>query len=609
MVDAMRRRSRAVTGGVVLLTTAASIALRLNSPAFLLPRLTLDDALWTDQAGHLLDGRYLGTYHFPTLAKGPGYSFFVAAVYEMHLPLKLTEHVIRLVAIGVLAVAVARISRSRWLGVAVYAALALDPSYLGFAGSRVARDTLYGTLSLLLIAMILLLVDLVPALTRRNRLLALVVAVVGGLAIGAVATGYFLTREERIWLAPTAVAAGAVAIATWRRADERWVPLLGVVALMALVAGLTTWSSVDAVRDRNEAAYGTRIIGALSEGGIMRAYAQWQRIDLGTPQQYVTVNTEQRHAAYAVSPAATELAPTLEGSGTRWINRPECRPPLPDGCEYQGAVFIWAIMEAGGAAGHEGDGAEANAFFHRLADEIAAACDDGRVPCVDEGPAGMPPLERIDKSDFWPSLHLTTTYVLSFDYAEPGDPRVVDSTDELWRNMIRPLRGIDGTRAEYTEHALQAADRQQVVAGLADLYRWGARIGIVPALAGLVLALVTPTGRRHWRAALLGGVFLLALGSRIVVLTLVDATTFWASSGRGRECVDGPCESLFGVYQLPATAFLVGLLVVGWWLLATVVADLRRERAAASDPAPPAEAADAVDGEASAVERETATTP
>ena len=108
--------------------------------------------MWTDQASHLLDDRYLGDYSFLTLAKGPGYSFFVAAVYRLHLPLKLAEHGLRLVAIGVLAVAVARICRSRWLGVAIYGALALDPSYLGFAGSRVARDTLYGTESLLLIA-------------------------------------------------------------------------------------------------------------------------------------------------------------------------------------------------------------------------------------------------------------------------------------------------------------------------------------------------------------------------------------------------------------------------------------------------------------------------
>jgi hypothetical protein len=57
VLDSVRRRSRVLAGGVIVLTTAASLALRLNSPTFLLPRLTFDDALWTDQAGYLLDDR------------------------------------------------------------------------------------------------------------------------------------------------------------------------------------------------------------------------------------------------------------------------------------------------------------------------------------------------------------------------------------------------------------------------------------------------------------------------------------------------------------------------------------------------------------------------
>jgi hypothetical protein len=260
--------------------------------------------------------------------------------------------------------------------------------------------------------------------------------------------------------------------------------------------------------------------------------------------------------------------------------RQECTPPLPDGCEYVGAVFVWVMMEAASVAGHEGNGADANTFYNRLADEIAAACDDGRVPCVDAGPAGMPPLDRVDKSVFWPSLHANTTYLMSFDYAEPGAPRTVDSTDELWRNMVRPLRAIDGARAEYSDLAQRAAGHQQVVAGLADLYMWSALLGIVPAIAGVVLALVTRTGRRHWRAALVGAVLLVAVGSRIVVLTLVDATAFATHPWPG--CVDS-CTMQFGIYQLPATAFLVGFLVMGWWLLATGIAEHVRTRHVMAD--------------------------
>ena len=89
-------------------------------------------------------------------------------------------------------------------------------------------------------------------------------------------------------------------------------------------------------------------------------------------------------------------------------------------------------------------------------------------------------------------------------------------------------------------------------------------------MAGVVLALATPTGRKQWRTALVGAVLLVAAGSRIAVLTLVDATAFGAQPWPG--CVDS-CTMQFGIYQLPATAFLIGFLVMGWWLLATGVAE------------------------------------
>jgi hypothetical protein len=44
---------------------------------------------------------------------------------------------------------------------------------------------------------------------------------------------------------------------------------------------------------------------------------------------------------------------------------------------------------------------------------------------------------------------------------------------------------------------------------------------------------------------------------------------------------------LYGIYQLPATAFLVGLLVIGWWLLATVVAEHLRTRRLVADVVQP----------------------
>jgi hypothetical protein len=554
---ASRRRRRAMAAAVIGCTTAVSIGLRLNSPALIQPQASFDDSMFTYQGWMIATDRWLGPYMFATLAKGPGYPLFIAGVYQLDLPLKLSEHVLHLLAVGVLALAVARLTRQRGLAIVLYCALALDPSYFGASSSTFSRDNYYSSLSLLLVAAVILVVGEVPRLVRGRAVVAVPLLVTGGVAIGAVAGLYYMTREERVWLAPTLVLALVVAVVTWRRRRASLL-LAGATALVVAVACTTSWWSVDDVRDRNEANYGSRIIGELAEGEGARAYAEWQRIDLGPVLHWVTINTEQRHAAYTVSPAAAELEPHLEGWGTRWMG-PGCNPPLPHGCEYPGSFFVWVLREATWQVGRGDTAAEAQAFLGRLADEIRAACDDGRLPCTAPGIAAMPPWSRVDTAQLWPSAHRLTTYLFAFDAAEPGPARVSGGTAERWEEMLRALRGIDATQAEWDRMARAAAGRQWPVALLTDVYRWMARLGVVPALAGITLGLSTRAARRrHGHAALLGIVFLSGAASRIVALTVVDATAF---------------DTRLGIYLLPAAAFLVAFLVTGWCVLARVVLD------------------------------------
>jgi hypothetical protein len=569
-------RPHTVAGAIgVVALTAVSIGLRINSPAFLQPRWTFDDAHYTELATRLIAGEWLGPFGLKTLSKGPGYPLLIAAVYEAHLPLKLVEHTIHLLAACTMGLALWKVSRSRLLGVVAYCAVALDPGYLGQTSSLVSRDGYYGSLSLLLVSATLLFVASVPTVVRRGAVRAIPVVIVASGALGLIAGAYYLTRDERWWLVPALVAGAAVGIATWwRDAQVKVASAAGAIALAVLVAATTCAWSIEQVASRNQTAYGTRVISDLAEGQIARAYAEWQRVDVGEAEPRVPVSADQRDAVYAVSPAAAGLAAHLNGHGTRWMG-PDCAPPVPARCDYTGGAFVWVLREAAWATGHMTTGAEAQRFFGHMADEIAAACAV-ELPCVNRGIASMPPLSRID--DPWrvlPSLRTATSYLLSFDVAEPGDARLSSGTAEQWDLMVRPLRGIDGSQSQYDARAERAADRQQVVAALTDLYRWAARVGVGPALLGLVLGLATRAGRRHWPTAAVCAVVLLALLSRLVLLALVDATAFDAARA--------------GTYILPGVDFLVVVLVVGWWMLATVVRDLvrlRREAGGAEEVEP-----------------------
>ena len=547
--------------GIIVGAVAVSIALRLNSPVHLMAQLNFDDALFAHQGWMLTTERWLGPYSFPTLTKGPGYPLFIALAYRLDLPLKLAEHVLYLAAAGVLAVAAWRMARARWLAVVLFAALVLDPSHLGAASSWVNRDNYYSALCLLLVGLVLLITTEVPAVGRRGAAVAVPLALAAAAVLGIVAAAYYITREERIWLAPTLVLAVAAGVLSWRRPGARPAATAAVALTVVVGAGFVASWAVGEVRARNQQAYGSDIIGDLAEGEGARAYAAWQRVDLGDVDGWVTVNAEQRRAVYDVSPAAAELAEHLEGYGTRWMGE-DCYPTFAPDCDYRGGQFVWVLREAAGWTGHAGDAAELQAFLGRLADEIGAACDDGRLPCLDPGPAGMPPLARVDTGAFWPSAHRLTTYLLSFESGEPGGVRDSRGTPEAWREMVRPLRGIDQTMAEYDRSAEDAADRQWPVAALVDLYRTLARVGVVTGLAGLAVTF----GRRGPRQgrgsiAALALVLLVGAASRIAALTVVDVTAF---------------DARFGAYFLPASGFLVGFVVIGNWLLVQAVGERRR---------------------------------
>jgi hypothetical protein len=546
-----RPPAKLVAGVWLTVVTAASVAMRLGSPAWLIADSPHDDGLFARLAGNLVDGQWLGVYDKLTLAKGPAYPLFMAVVYELHLPLKLSEHVVHLVAGAVMGLAVWRVCGSRLLGIVSYTVIALDPAYLGATAAKVFRDGLYGSLSLLLVGGSLLLLTLVPALATRGPRWSVPAVLVAGPALGLVAAGYYLCREERSWLGPALAVVGVAGVAYWRRPGRIGVGhglvVLGTVAL----AAASFLGSLHWVASRNDRFYGTAVFGDLADGEIARAYSEWQRVEAGPERRYVPVSRQQRHAVYAISPAAAELEEALEGATTDWWGM-GCGAGVCD--DYIGGFFVWALRDAAEVNGYEGSGAEAQRFFGEIADDIAEACGD-ELRCTDRGIGPMPPLSRLDAGDLVSSYRAVTESMLSYDIGEPERPWPSGGQTESWETMTRPIRGA-GTQADHVADEARAMRRQEAVSALTDLYRWGVRLGAVVALAGLALGVATRAGRRHPAALLVCAAMLTAVLSRVGLVALVDASSWPAANATA--------------YLLPGVDFLLVFVVLGCWILATV---------------------------------------
>ena len=283
---------------------------------------------------------------------------------------------------------------------------------------------------------------------------------------GVTGAAFWICREEGAWLAPAAliVVVGLPLLAVTGRNRSRCLsrPLgreilrrVIPVGMAVAVIAATCVASIGLVAARNESSYGVNLTSDFASGGFPRAYAAWSRIR-GTPtetlalQQYVPINVTQREAAAGVSAAARELQPVLtdpafvaSANGSGCVTLHVCD-------DFAGGWTPWAIREAARLVGHADTEQEFQAFFGRVADEINAACGDGRLTCAADLPAAAQPFLRaqagatLQSALYWlGQLPVNSDYYAwSFDDQEPFP---LSATD---RAILQ--QGVTGVPATWT---------------------------------------------------------------------------------------------------------------------------------------------------------------
>src|SRR4029077_13471017 len=216
-------------------------------------------------------------------------------------------------------------------------------------------------------------------------------------ALGFVAAIYWVTREEGVWIAPAlATLLGAAGLRIfWQRRREDFSSASGAVrkaaahlAIVLVVFGI----GIGSVAGVNYWRDGVFITNEFRSAPFLSAYGALARIEPARWERYVVFPADARQKAYAVSPAALELRPALEGAaGKGWLKASCEHVPRNPCSEILSAHFPWAFRDAVAAAGHYKSAPEAFAFYDRLAAEIGAACDAGRLSCLPQSASLAPP--------------------------------------------------------------------------------------------------------------------------------------------------------------------------------------------------------------------------
>ncbi len=354
--------------GAVLFLVSASV------PFFAAPQYANDDGLYARLAIRILHTGWLGAYSDLTLAKSPFYPMFLAASSLTGLPFQSVQALIYVVGCILLGRAIGTFSGWRLVGSACTTLLLLNPALFEQSVLRMGRENLYAALTVLLVAL---------ALTWHNKRSANpVVRTLLGIATGLSFAALWLTREEATWILPPAILmAGMHLLACLpfrRRGLLREAAQLGVI-------GITAVAGVGAVCVVNAYHYGVADVVEARQHEFVAAMATLARIRPDDPRPHVSFPRSHLEEAYRVSPAAAELQPYLEGPAGVGIQQAGCEddgmPIVPCDSEFRNAWFLWALRFATASAGHYGSATEARAFYARLADEVNAACADGRLTC------------------------------------------------------------------------------------------------------------------------------------------------------------------------------------------------------------------------------------
>ncbi|MGR8932197.1 MAG: hypothetical protein ACU836_16325 [Gammaproteobacteria bacterium] len=373
-------------------------------------------------AFNLTRGKYLGAYNGWPLVKGPGYPVFLALNHFIGLPITVSQGIFFLLAIGFFCFVAGKIFDSPILAYTCFIVLTLHPSFLV---GRIIREAIYTPQVFLFLALIL-------AAFWQYPKHSISLGVLGGIAF----SWYWLTREEGMWVIPGMAVLGMVFFSLLRKRNEyRGTSLAGLAAWLFVSA-----TGIMAYPMANWLAYGSFQGTDVKESNFVAAVGSLQRVRDGKTIPHVPVSSSTRQIIYSVSPTFARLRGDLDPKGGRDPG-PGCRY-YPQTCgDITGGWFIWEFRKAVGKQGVLATPSQAKAFFKKIATEVSAACDDGRLHCSSSLVSLMPYVSHEQISNFPGTLWEATSFLFNtrLHRSVPRSTGSIEERQEALRFLNYPI--------------------------------------------------------------------------------------------------------------------------------------------------------------------------
>jgi len=429
---------------VAILLTVVKLWLTGGQTLFAIGQAIHDDRLFAVLAGHIVKGDWLGPYTQYTLAKGPLFPLFVAVNFWIGLPLIFSQQLLYAAACATMTRALTPWLRHAALQCGFYLILLWNPiSFDAGNLTRLMRQNIYTPLALFTIA------GLVLLFRRRREILRRLLgpSMLAGLSLG----GFWITREESVWLLPAVALLWLGLFASLRRELlQRWRPITfsgGIFLTTALLPTLI-------ISTLNWQHYGWFGTVEFKASEFKAAYGALTRPLVGPELDQVPVTRQMREALYEVSPSFAKLRPYLEGPvGDHWAEQ-NAFPAAER--QMRGGWFVWALRDAVAEAGLAPDAGAALRYYQVVADEVNAACDKGQLPARNSRSGFLPPLSPRLIVPVFETATIYTRYFISFSGFTAYSP---DSSGDY--ADLKPFRDLVGTRLSHAPRSPDTASPEQ----------------------------------------------------------------------------------------------------------------------------------------------------
>lgn len=389
-----RQTSVGLIGGAFLILyaviTILNLWLRSTIPTLAAINSPHDDLLGIQIAKSLIDGNWLGNWDNRTLAKPPGYSFYLSIAH--FIPLQLV--VVNQIMFCSLAFILIRMIRKHLFQpnktvecilVLVYAYLIFDPRLFSLEMSRVYRTSLH---SIGVFAFCIIFLSIVMSIKKTEikiKSIKLLSIKSKFILLFSSYSILILLRSESYWILISAIPFLLVTLILLypeeRNQKKNKLGLTIYISKIAILSIVVYVIPISLIGQINNGKYGTTLIENYYSGYFAKAVKDWQKVESGKDARpYIIVSTEQLEAVYKISPTASLLRKALSVEpGTGWLEIP-CNSPIKL-CDNAGGWFTWQLRDAAMSTGLITSEVDFQEFFKRISNDIEKACDTGTLEC------------------------------------------------------------------------------------------------------------------------------------------------------------------------------------------------------------------------------------